>query len=771
MGQDYGTGLVFEPFELYSSLPDSSFIKSERRLNPPRVDLSESMPIPGYQGKQGSCVAFSSAYTVRSYQEFQERKNLAQEWNSLNQGDSINPKTVFSPAYVYNSLNKGKDNGITYFEALSFLTTHGVVPWEYMPYDPKNFLKKPDKKLEEIAGQYLAKEFRKVRFQDIDEIKSHLADGHPIMTGIIISSNLLDLKSGEIYKAHSGKSMGGHAVTLVGYDDSKEAFLFMNSWGTAWADKGFGWIDYKWYLKTAKVAYILVDEIAPLSLSRGEVAVNLSAEGFDKSRKQSPPVEVFATQGNYSDKVVLTWAPVEGALGYEIYRSLAEEENFQKIGISKTSNFHDTGVQVDVAYHYKISSIFEFGISSKTNSSIVGYASPVKKETPPKLAGLRATKGKYSDRIRIEWEALDSGITGYQIFKWDSRLQTYRSIAKVKANWYEDKTAAKSGVVETYTVSAINGNIIGTTSDAVTGRTSLGQRPEAPLDVVASSGVYSDRVQIKWRRVPTAIEYLIYRYEDKKWVPMGTTTKEEYWDESPGKDKRFYTVVAKNKDMEWGDFSDFALGYADTKLKRSGSRLAPPQNFTARLLDRTIYLDWESVQGATEYTIWLKRAGERNWIFWGKVEGENRTSFLSSLPDNDVLYLFSVTARNEEGTESHYSEIGSVVYSEAKKAPTRRAFAKSSKVERIKGTWTGLFWDGSNEAKNFVMKIEPLDENTVKVSIDNKKTYEGKFIQESPEIELEGKVKIRIPNFTTLAVELKDKAIIKDPIEVSFLRE
>lgn len=35
-----------------------------------------------------------------------------------------------------------------------------------------------------------------------------------------------------------------HAVTIVGWDDSKHAWLVKNSWGTGWGLSGFFWIDY-----------------------------------------------------------------------------------------------------------------------------------------------------------------------------------------------------------------------------------------------------------------------------------------------------------------------------------------------------------------------------------------------------------------------------------------------------------------------------------------------------------------------------------------------
>lgn len=37
---------------------------------------------------------------------------------------------------------------------------------------------------------------------------------------------------------------GGHALTCVGYDDMKQHFIVLNSWGDVWGDKGYGYIPY-----------------------------------------------------------------------------------------------------------------------------------------------------------------------------------------------------------------------------------------------------------------------------------------------------------------------------------------------------------------------------------------------------------------------------------------------------------------------------------------------------------------------------------------------
>jgi len=56
------------------------------------------------------------------------------------------------------------------------------------------------------------------------------------------------LKAGEVYRGSLGEQHGkldvGHELVIVGYDDGRQAFKVQNSWGTDWAEGGFGWIAY-----------------------------------------------------------------------------------------------------------------------------------------------------------------------------------------------------------------------------------------------------------------------------------------------------------------------------------------------------------------------------------------------------------------------------------------------------------------------------------------------------------------------------------------------
>lgn len=42
--------------------------------------------------------------------------------------------------------------------------------------------------------------------------------------------------------------LGGHAVVLVGYDDTKRMFFCRNSWGIDWGLEGYFWMPYEFAL-------------------------------------------------------------------------------------------------------------------------------------------------------------------------------------------------------------------------------------------------------------------------------------------------------------------------------------------------------------------------------------------------------------------------------------------------------------------------------------------------------------------------------------------
>lgn len=230
--EDYATGFIPEKPEVYAAMPQT---KRYRAHLPHTVDISANFPVPGRQGNQSSCVAWATAYAARSYLEIRK------------QGWEVNdPSHLFSPAFIYNQINSGRcDRGTSISEALNLLQKTGVVPLSEFPYDQKDCSKSPAPQTVALAGNFRIKDWLRVNEQKLDDIKGQIYLGNPVIFGMSVSDEFKNLKGDEIYNDLSMPNPNqGHAMVLVGYDDKRQAFKLMNSWGTRWGNNGFGWVSY-----------------------------------------------------------------------------------------------------------------------------------------------------------------------------------------------------------------------------------------------------------------------------------------------------------------------------------------------------------------------------------------------------------------------------------------------------------------------------------------------------------------------------------------------
>lgn len=166
-----GTGLKPDNYDLVASLKEANPNHIAHRGLPSKVDLSDLMPPVGNQGQQSSCVAWSTAYANKSYQEFVERKDKG-AW-TYKSGNTPNYKTLFSPAFIYNQINGGKDNGSSISDAMALVVSKGAIPWDTMPYNEKNYSKQPTVEQLQLAAKFKAKEFQRLRYNEPNEIKTN----------------------------------------------------------------------------------------------------------------------------------------------------------------------------------------------------------------------------------------------------------------------------------------------------------------------------------------------------------------------------------------------------------------------------------------------------------------------------------------------------------------------------------------------------------------------------------------------------------------------
>jgi hypothetical protein len=242
--------LDYSEFQLSAYNSDLLGSVGESPGQPTSIDLSANFPEPGDQGRLSSCVGWATAYALKSYQE------------KLEIGWSLNtPSHLFSPAFVYNQINAGQDQGSYIFEALDLAVAQGISTLATMPYSDTNYLDQPTATATAEAAQYKAARWSRVN--DTSQIKAALANRKPVVVGIKVYQQLQNLQGpASVYNTASGNNLGGHAVTIVGYDDNKYggSFKVINSWGVNWGDNGYFWMPYAFAAREVlSEAYVLED--------------------------------------------------------------------------------------------------------------------------------------------------------------------------------------------------------------------------------------------------------------------------------------------------------------------------------------------------------------------------------------------------------------------------------------------------------------------------------------------------------------------------------
>ena len=234
--RDYKTGGTPTPPELRQSIPAAPVY---RDFLPQAVDLSRYMPPVGDQGNQGSCVGWATAYAARAYYAQQvEHRDISLKQN------------IPSPAWIFDIIHIGKtcDEGSYIPDALNVLTK-GAYSLAEFPYDDTKCPRPlPPARLK--ATDFRIDGFDRVwdiqQSTDLDQVKGALAKGNPVVILASLDKAFFDLSPrNKVWVSDtSKKDEGGHAITLVGYDDASQTFKFINQWSTEWGDKGYGRMTY-----------------------------------------------------------------------------------------------------------------------------------------------------------------------------------------------------------------------------------------------------------------------------------------------------------------------------------------------------------------------------------------------------------------------------------------------------------------------------------------------------------------------------------------------
>jgi hypothetical protein len=174
----------------------------------------------------GSCVAFAAVGA------FEGRLNIAANNPTLN--------LDLSEQYLFKNIG-GCDSGSRPWSASSSLKGAGTTDEACTPYTMGRM---GDDNSGTVCANAKERTYKILGSQNVSgtAIKEALQSG-PVTTTMTVYEDFMFYKGG-IYDHVSGKNVGGHAVTIVGYDDAQGTWIVRNSWGPTWGEAGYFHIPY-----------------------------------------------------------------------------------------------------------------------------------------------------------------------------------------------------------------------------------------------------------------------------------------------------------------------------------------------------------------------------------------------------------------------------------------------------------------------------------------------------------------------------------------------
>ena len=145
-----------------------------------------------------------------------------------------------------------------------------------------------------------------------------------------------------------------------------------------------------------------------------------------------PQAPGMATTECRDKRVELSWNPVEGATGYNVYRRMEEEKEFPLSPLNRepltVTQFTDLSVQNDIKYVYSVRSVkrvVKTDVEGKGSPGIV--ATPIKLTPPSAPIGLLAIPLK--EGIELTWRKnSEPDLLGYYVYRRKSGEEEFKRL-------------------------------------------------------------------------------------------------------------------------------------------------------------------------------------------------------------------------------------------------------------------------------------------------------------------------------------------------------
>jgi hypothetical protein len=124
----------------------------------------------------------------------------------------------------------------------------------------------------------------------VDQIKRAIVQYGSVTSAMTVGHNFSDFAGGVVYEEDDATRIGpypdtNHVIQIIGWDDTKRAWLIKNSWDVGWGDGGFAWVAYNTNNLGAYAVWVEADQFA--ASCGGSVAAPLGASCTSDAACQS----------------------------------------------------------------------------------------------------------------------------------------------------------------------------------------------------------------------------------------------------------------------------------------------------------------------------------------------------------------------------------------------------------------------------------------------------------------------------------------------------
>ena len=367
------------------------------------------------------------------------------------------------------------------------------------------------------------------------------------------------------------------------------------------------------------------------------------------------PAAPRVTIGNSSasGKPQLTWAAVDGAAKYEIYRSTQQSTGYSLLGTTTSTSYVNTGAAVGKTYYYRVKAVNSAGTSAYSNI-VSGRAKAAIPAAPRVTIGNSSASGK----PQLTWAAVD-GAAKYEIYRSTQQSTGFTLLGTTTSTSYVN-TGAAVGKTYYYKVRALNvDGAAGAYSSTVSGAAKA-VAPAAPTVTMTYSD--SGKPKLTWSAVSGAASYRVYRSESRGtgYSLLGTTTSTSYVNTGAAVGKTYYYRVKAVNSAGTSAYSNIVSGTA-----RTPAPAAPVLKGGTSSASGKPQLTWAAVNGAAKYDVYRSNSADGTF---SKVGSTDKTTYVNTGAVKGVTYFYKIRAVGASGA-SGFSNTVAIHVAGVVKAP------------------------------------------------------------------------------------------------------